>query len=377
VASICVIILSIKTKETVSMKVSTSDQSGRQRFGFTLIELLVVIAIIAVLISLLLPAVQAAREAARRAQCVNNLKQIGLACHNYESSQGSFPMGNRYIDNTSYASQSPCSGSSWFGHSAFGYILPFIEGGSQYAALNYSHVGNSSTNTTTYFTLVSSYLCPSDMPAPPYSTPWAQASYGMSRGTQENIYENWASTSFPDPSAPNPTKCNAALGNGMFGAEGVIKISNVTDGTSNTTLFGETSRLPNDPAKGINWYHFTAAFSTTNIGGWGFANEVRIETGAFTYPDINAPPDTTGVYQNQVFCSCGTGACIPSDWLDPKCFQLVKKLGQFAFRSYHPGGANFVFADGSVKFIKQSINTQAYMALGTRAGGEVISSDSY
>ena len=109
----------------------------------------------------------------------------------------------------------------------------------------------------------------------------------------------------------------------------------------------------------------------------GLRGEIRIETGAFTYPDINGPPDTTGQYISAVFCNCGTGACIPSDWLDPKCIDNVKKLGQFAFRSYHPGGVNFAFADGSVKFVKQSIGTQPLMALGTRAGGEVVSADQY
>jgi prepilin-type N-terminal cleavage/methylation domain-containing protein/prepilin-type processing-associated H-X9-DG protein len=358
--------------------VNTKREPNRSLRGFTLIELLVVIAIIAVLIALLLPAVQAAREAARRAQCVNNLKQLALASLNYESSQGSYPMGNRYIDNLSYAATTKqCSGTSWFGHSAFSFMLPFIEGNGQYNSVNYSLVANSSRQTTSYFTKLNSFICPSDIPAPPYSTPWAQCSYGMSRGTQENIYENWASTAFPDPGGQQPNKCNAALGNGMFGAEDVVRIAAVTDGTSNTTLFGETSRMPNDPATGINWYHFTAAFSTTNIGGFGFGGDVRIETGAFTYPDINGPPDRTGQYINAVFCGCGSKACIPSDWLDPACLQNVKKLGQFAFRSFHPGGVNFAFGDGSVKFIKQTIATQSLMALGTRAGGEVLSSDAY
>ncbi|WP_165223672.1 DUF1559 domain-containing protein [Aquisphaera insulae] len=341
--------------------------------GFTLIELLVVIAIIAVLIALLLPAVQSAREAARRAQCVNNLKQIALACHNYESSQGCFPMGNRYMDDTSYVGTA-CAG--WFGHSAFGLILPFLESGAQYNAINFNFVANSGRNTTGYFTLVSGYLCPSDIPAPVYTTPWAQCSYGMSRGTQENIYENWAAASFPDPNAEQPKKCNAALGNGMFGAENSVKVQGVTDGTSNTTLFGEASRWIDDPSKGTNWYHFTAVFGTTNIGGY-YTGDIRVETGAFTYPDINAPPDRTGQYINAVFCGCGTKNCIPSDWLDPTCLPAVRKLGQFAFRSLHPGGVNFAFADGSVKFVKSSINTQTLMALGTRSGGEVVSADSY
>jgi len=344
--------------------------------GFTLIELLVVIAIIAVLIALLLPAVQSAREAARRAQCVNNLKQLALASHNYESAQGSFPLGNRYIDNTSYASGTPCASASWFGHSAFGLILPYLEGGAHFNSVNFNFVANSGRNTTAYYNVVATYLCPSDLRADPYSTPWAQASYGMSRGTQENIYENWATVGPPDPAGEQPNKCNAALGNGMFGAENAVRIAQVVDGTSNTTLFGETSRWIDDPSLGTNWYHFTAAFSTTNIGGY-FTGDLRIMTGAFTYPDINAKPDKTGQYINAVFCNCGSGACIPSDWLDPKCLSNVRKLGQFAFRSFHPGGANFAMADGSVKFIKQTINTLPYMGLGTRAGSEVISADSF
>lgn len=344
--------------------------------GFTLIELLVVIAIIGVLIALLLPAVQSAREAARRAQCVNNLKQLALAAHNYESAHGSFPMGNRYIDNTSFASGSLCSSSSWFGHSAFGLLLPFIESNAQYNALNYNFQANSIRNTTSYFTKIIPLQCPSDLPAPPFRTPWAQSSYGMGRGTQENIYENWAAASFPDPNAEQPGKCNAAKGNGMFGAEAVVKISEVRDGSSNTVLFGETSRWIDDPAQGFNWMHFTAVFGTGSTGGY-YEGDVRPQTGAFTYPDINAKPDKTGQYINAVFCGCGTGVCIPSDWLDPKCAQNVRRLGQFAFRSLHPGGANFAFADGSVKFLKETINNQTYQALGTRAGGEVVSADSY
>jgi prepilin-type N-terminal cleavage/methylation domain-containing protein/prepilin-type processing-associated H-X9-DG protein len=356
------------------------------RRGFTLIELLVVIAIIAVLIALLLPAVQAAREAARRAQCVNNLKQMALASLNYESSQGSYPMGNRYIDQTCYAQTAPgsCAKSAstcWFGHSAFNFLLPFMEGNAEYNAINFSVVANSVKNCTALGSKVSSFLCPSDLPLPaPFPTPipginspYAQSSYGMSRGTQENLYTNWASTAWPDNSAPNPLHCNAALGNGMFGAEDVVRVAMVTDGTSNTTFFGEMSRFKTEASDTFNFYTFSAAW----VDPYSVApNQIFPQTGAFTYPRIGSPPDPTGASAGKVWGVCGSKAGIPTDWLI-NCPQALTTLGEWTFRSNHPGGVNFAFADGSVKFIKQSVGDGPYQALGTRAGGEVISADSY
>jgi prepilin-type N-terminal cleavage/methylation domain-containing protein/prepilin-type processing-associated H-X9-DG protein len=373
-----------------SMKKHRSPDS--QSRGFTLIELLVVIAIIAVLIALLLPAVQAAREAARRAQCINNLKQIALASMNYESSQGCYPMGNRYIDPTCYNYTTPgnCAGAAgggcWFGYSAFDFVLAFMEGTAQYNAINFSHTAQAVTNVTALSSKVASWVCPSDTPSTPVaasapflglSLPYVQSSYGMSRGTQENIYTNWASDGWPDPGAPQPNKCNAALGNGMFGAEDVVRVAAVTDGTSNTTLFGEMSRFRNEPGDVFNFYSFTAVFPASDFNTTASnANELFPQTGAFTYPRINSPNDPTGAAAGTVWPGCGTSAGIPTDWLI-NCPQALTKLGEWAFRSNHPGGVNFSFADGSVKFIKQSIGDQPYQALGTRAGGEVISSDSY
>jgi len=347
---------------------------------------LVVIAIIAVLIALLLPAVQAAREAARRAQCINNLKQIALASHNYVSSQNSFPMGNRYIDVTCAYSQTPCSTAKdacWFGHSAFTFLLSFMEGTNSFNAANFSLRANSVGNTTAYGAKVASFICPSDTPATQFVyssgivSGYSQTSYGMSRGTQENIFTNWAVTALPDPSAQNPQHCNAALGNGMFGAEGIVTVAAVTDGTSNTTFFGEMSRFKSEGADPYNFYDFTAVFPLSDfLTVAAGMNEYFPQTGAFTYPRINSPNDPTGANWSKVWGVCGTGAGIPTDWLI-NCPQALTTLGEWAFRSNHPGGVNFAFADGSVKFVKQTIGDQALQSLGTRAGGEILSSDAY
>ena len=359
-------------------------QSARVRAmkrGFTLIELLVVIAIIAVLIALLLPAVQAAREAARRAQCVNNLKQMALASFNYESSQGSFPMGDNptnFID----AVNGTCGASYLF--SAFSYVLPFMEQGNSFASFNFTQpaegypnihaAGNASY--TALVQKVSSYLCPSDQPAAPdqYTvnyTARSQGSYAENRGTQENIYFNWAVNAYPDPNGQYYTQCNYGGGTGMFMPNSVVRIADVTDGTSNTFFFGEQSRFKNDPGTSqFGWVTLLAAW-----GDSSWPTGVRPTAGAFTVVKLNAPADTTGNIFNACFANC----VVPPDWLNNAtipggpCIQL----GQWGFRSFHPGGANFAMADGSVKFIKDGVNLTVYRGLGTRNGGEILSADAY
>jgi prepilin-type processing-associated H-X9-DG protein len=137
------------------------------------------------------------------------------------------------------------------------------------------------------------------------------------------------------------------------------------------------SRFRNEPADPFNFYTFTAAFIGSGFNPTGpNANEILPQTGAFTYPRIRSPNAPTGPNQANVWGVCGTKNGIPTDWLI-NCPQALTTLGEWAFRSNHPGGVNFAFADGSVKFIKASIGDQPYEALGTRAGGEVISADSY
>jgi prepilin-type N-terminal cleavage/methylation domain-containing protein/prepilin-type processing-associated H-X9-DG protein len=349
--------------------------------GFTLIELLVVIAIIAVLIALLLPAVQSAREAARRAQCVNNLKQLALACHNYESAAGSFPIGNVANNVTANGFGAACSQSQLY--SAFAYILPYLEQGASFNAYNFTWPGdmypkaaNAGPNVTAGTQKIASFICPSDTAAAfadptQFTIAISQCSYGENRGTWENIFFNWFSGAGVATQFAN--QCGWGGGTGMFMPESVVRVADVTDGTSNTVFFGEMSRFRQEPNDAFQWANIMAAFGDTT---WS-PNGVRPTGGAYTVPAPNAPPDTTTTAT--VIGACFANANFPPDWLNNAnppggpCLQL----GQWAFRSFHPGGVNFAFADGSVKFVKNSVNLLTYRGLGTRNLGEVISSDQY
>ncbi len=335
--------------------------------GFTLIELLVVVAILAILIALLLPAVQSAREAARRAQCVNNLKQMGLAAHNYESAQGAFPMGNQGWIFPSCGSNYPYDATLF---SAFIYLLPFLESEAQFNAFNLGTVFASVANLTANGIQVSAYVCPSDQQftqEPAGYVPFIHVSYATNRGRNENIRFNWASKGPPDPSAPYYSNCNGDPGDGMFGWQTSFRIAQVTDGLSNTLLFGEVNRFKDEPA---------SPFSIGNLAYWysdDYSGKGAMPTsGAYVVPRLNSPPDRSGsIYQA---CFVDSGTTFPPDWINvPAC----QTLGQFAFRSLHPGGANFALADGSVRFIKDSVNLSTYRALGTRAGGEIFGADQF
>jgi prepilin-type N-terminal cleavage/methylation domain-containing protein/prepilin-type processing-associated H-X9-DG protein len=364
----------------------------RRRAGFTLIELLVVIAIIAVLIALLLPAVQAAREAARRAQCINQLKQIGLAMATYESAIGAFPPGAIYY-NPNDGGPNGCQGihaSRAFG--AFAMILPQMEQANVYHAINFNLASGGPDglwggipvgliNSTGLGTRINSYVCPSDLPhgvATQSAIPFSQTSYAASGGTW-NIVGYFS----------GPECWQQDVGNGAFDDLTVYRPSQFVDGLSQTIFVGETSRFRNDPDPQCNQWSQPGLFPVSRIFDPTGAT-FRPQGFAFMVPRINAP-----IMPGDYSGGFGLGGSLPSqpgpnplppgtawpDTSDYKAWLLniprYKEYGQWGFRSMHPGGANFLFGDGSVRFLKESIDLTTYRALGTRDSGEVISADAY
>jgi prepilin-type N-terminal cleavage/methylation domain-containing protein/prepilin-type processing-associated H-X9-DG protein len=338
------------------------------RRGFTLIELLVVIAIIAVLISLLLPAVQSAREAARRAQCVNNLKQIGLALHNYENANGTFPAMSFAGVTGQQGGNSPDQGASFLVR-----IASNIEGGNLYNSFNWAVAcvtgcSDASANFTTRNSVFASFLCPSEVGSPHiFGTSYA-ASYGPQW--------RWGDGTNPDT--------------GAFAGAKAIAIADFTDGTSNTVMVLEVVRGDGSNVIASRSDAFSVAgFGPGNAGTFpGNAAELKTYQGACEQARRTTPG---GQWNNgHVYWSNGRVAVgavanmgLTPNSKSPNCANWnINNVGPagsglFASRSFHPGGVNSLFGDGSVKFMKDSVSERSWWALGTRNGGEVLSADSY
>ncbi|RUL89670.1 DUF1559 domain-containing protein [Tautonia sociabilis] len=339
----------------------------RHRRGFTLIELLVVIAIIGVLIALLLPAVQSAREAARRSQCVNNLKQMGLAMHNYHQAVGTFAMGN------ARAYSNPGVATDWGTFSAHAMMLPFLEQTQVYNACNFDWTvwydyGNI-VNRTVWNIKVASFLCPSD----PNAGKDHFNSYHGSFGTGT---DPWATDT-----------------NGIYAPRyNAYGIQDILDGSSNTIAYVEA--LTGDYKQLQKKYRMMAS-GIGQPGGWSMYDArsnmpliiqqaqqclqtmlstpgsnsnrgARWQTGSpgLTLTNIILTPNSKQFPFSACRWDCSSGCGTDFGHL-------------FVPSSIHPGGVNVMFGDGSVRFVKDTVSQQVWMSLGSRDGGEVVSADQY
>ncbi|ODT99665.1 MAG: hypothetical protein ABS79_04220 [Planctomycetes bacterium SCN 63-9] len=378
--------------------------SIRTRHAFTLIELLVVIAIIAVLIALLLPAVQSAREAARRIQCTNNLKQIALACHTYHDANNVFPMGGTKNDR----SKTPglLRYATWRGWGALGSTLAYIDQSPLYNNINFNFAdewGDAQShpaNSTIVSTVIGSYLCPSDPNVGKQNINSYHACFGTTT--------NWPSGPPAGGGLDEETfRSNGRGSTGAFAIWLAYGIGHVSDGTSNTLLFAEAlagDGKGNEPAgnRGIG---------TGSPGSKYRGNGVVVPANDIYYvDDAQNPASLAGV-------EAGIAACA-AEFANPGSIQITSHRGyrwsslsegslfnviqtpnpafnvcrpngtdtmnnsdnssiSLPASSSHPGGVNASMADGSVKFFKSTVARNTWWALGTKAGGEVISADQY
>jgi prepilin-type N-terminal cleavage/methylation domain-containing protein/prepilin-type processing-associated H-X9-DG protein len=364
-----------------------------RRSAFTLIELLVVIAIIGVLIALLLPAVQAAREAARRSQCINNMKQIGLALHNYHSTNDSFPgiYGARNVSNPAEIR------STWGAWSAQSLLLPYMEQRPIYDSCNFSLANRDTAagqlqNQTAISTRVASFLCPSS-PLPIGTDNGLKpgnnyfASVGASIAFNADPYNGMPASAFP---------------NGLFMINGpAIGIRDVLDGTSNTIAFGEWRTGDFDETKLSIPQDVINLRAYPPNSGWGsatlnyppglvqdFQTWLGQCAGAAPSSTQGADPWKTNMsylgqswHQGMFGWTMGNVLLAPNPRY-PNCRSCSWDgdwdcEGMYGLSSFHPGGANVLFGDGSVRFIKSTTNMRTMWSLGSRNNNEVVSGDSY
>ena len=331
---------------------------NHRRSAFTLIELLVVIAIIAVLIALLLPAVQSAREAARRAQCVNNLKQLGLAMHNYHDVNNALPLG-RTLQAGTYRP-----------FSQFARILGYMEQKNVFDSMNFNLGSYDAANVTSAATTINGFLCPSDVgaPIPPGQVlpgfGWAGINYRANEGTSVAMWYG----------ADDVNDVNNGLvlpPNGLFHSSQLIKIADITDGTSNTAAFSEhvLGDFSNTVATDLSDTFQPGTYPRNSDDAFKLCRATNINNLAMQgYSNVGAPW-TYGYHSTTSYWHSGP----PNS---RSCMFPPSRIATTA-NSRHPGGVNISMSDGSVRFVKSTVSVPTWRALGTRNGGEIVSAEAY
>jgi prepilin-type N-terminal cleavage/methylation domain-containing protein len=337
----------------------------RRLRAFTLIELLVVIAIIAVLIALLLPAVQAAREAARRSQCVNNLKQIGLAIHNYESSIGSLPFGEpiRVLYNS--APSSLCM------------LLPYMEQSAIYNACNFWNVGNAfwnstnPANSTVQFTTINVFLCPSDLNRLTFA--YGPTNYASNAGSDGNSFGGIGT-------APLSTNATNAFSGPFHGVGPATRLSEIIDGTSNTVAFSEIVKGIGQLAS--NYDVLRPSASPVKVGQTASGNPLT----DFNNCKAGIPSATNvsgGWPLGAAWWWARSGQTRYNHVMPPNAFSCSFNVNSdsdqnaITASSRHPGIVNCLLMDASVRAVKNTVNNNTWWAISSMSGGEVVSADSY
>jgi prepilin-type N-terminal cleavage/methylation domain-containing protein len=329
-----------------------SNQGLKRKSGFTLIELLVVIAIIAVLISLLLPAVQSAREAARRAQCINNLKQIGLTIHGFHDVNNHFPSSVR----PSGLTPLPRIAGTLR-------LLPYLEQKQAYDNYNMEHTWGNAPNTTISSIKFSMFTCPSSPADPnrldgiPELSPWnpnvaAITDYSGIANIDQRLYDQGLLV-------------KTGSGNGILQKNATVTMASVSDGLSNSILFAESAGRPFKYRAGGKLLVSDQKLSRVNGGGWARpASDMTFK---------GSTQDGSAVI-GKCALNCTNGDDIAQAAF-PHPYYVTE--GTSEVYAFHPGGAGILLGDGSVRFVKQTIDFKIFAALVTRDGGEVISADAW
>lgn len=319
--------------------------SKQARVGFTLIELLVVIAIIAILIALLLPAVQQAREAARRSTCKNNLKQLGIAIHNYHDTHKQFPC--TIHTNHTWNSVNSDHGGSWLVH-----LLPYIDQAPLYNSLNFSldpsHQGVTPSGQPAYEVEIAAFICPSDthdgfwtngMSVDPTTNGQKRAvsNYSASMGSQANSPGGTHNNYFGHGNNVRAGTLDPRLHSGVIGHMAwAARIRDITDGTTNTIVLGEVRPECSDHIRN-GWMHVNSMYTGTGVA-------INFDT----------CEDSPGA-------SSGTPNWFSGQWGNSQ-----------GFKSRHVGGAHFLLCDGSVRFVSENLDMVTYQKLGDRRDGETV-----